>query len=230
MLAPTYAFIVDEFVEKTLSDELTIKLPKQPTIIDEFAQKSIDKDLQINPNEAKIIDDNFAENNKNKNIVVVKKITIDEKLPCVKEKSANFKKTLVVDNENSQPVKIRIKKDFSTNQEIEEGDYIEFETISDVKIQNKTYPAHTTVKARVETISPNKMWGVPADLTVGNFTLDNHSLNGEINKTGANRSLWLYPTVYFTSFFFGAGLLLIPIHGGEAKIKNLDIYTIYYAN
>ena len=61
-----------------------------------------------------------------------------------------------------------------------------------------------------------------------NFSIDGKRLAGEISKTGANRSLWLYPTIYMTTLFFGVGLLLIPIRGGHAKIKPQQTFTVYY--
>ena len=134
----------------------------------------------------------------------------------------------VIDNENLIPIKVRIKNYLSTKQKIDEGDFIEFETITELKVKNKSYPVGTTIKARIETISYNKIWGVPSDLTVGNFSIDNTPLKGEINKTGANRSLWLYPTIYLTGFFFGIGFLLIPIRGGHAKIRPQQVFTVYY--
>ena len=69
--------------------------------------------------------------------------------------------------------------------------------------------------------------GVPADLVIGSFTLNGVPLGGEINKTGANRSLWVYPCMYGTLWFFGIGVLFIPIRGGHAKIKTTETYTLY---
>ena len=69
---------------------------------------------------------------------------------------------------------------------------------------------------------------MPSNLVVGNFTLDDNKLSGEISKTGANRSLWLYPAIYATSWLFGIGLLFIFIRGGHAKIKPNETHTLYY--
>ena len=226
---PAFCAIQDSFVEKTLSKNSQIQKSKIVEIRDTFVEQSIDKNLQTQKTVSNNIIDTFAESNKNKNAYTKPDVNFYEQTVITTKKQIEPKKTIIIsDGKNSIPVRIRIKKRLSTKQKIDEGDYIEFETLSDVKIKNKDYPQGTVVKARVETISQNKMWGVPSDLTVGNFSLDGQKLNGEINKTGANRSLWLYPTVYITTFMFGVGLLLIPIRGGHAKIKPKQIYTVHY--
>lgn len=184
--------------------------PAYCAINDDFADRTLSKELMIQKAKNPIIIDEFAE-------------SMAKKTPQTKAGKALF-------SENKVPIKIRIKKHLSTKHEVDEGDYVEFETLSEVKIKNKVYPRGTTVRARIETISQNKIWGVPSDLVVGNFTIDEKPLYGEISKTGANRSLWLYPTIYTTTFFLGIGLLLIPIRGGHAKITPAQAYTINYIN
>ena len=132
-----------------------------------------------------------------------------------------------MDYNSATAVPVKIKRYFTTRSHIQEGDYIEFATTKDVVIKKKLYPAGTTVKARVETISQNKAMGVPSDLIVGNFSIEGIPLAGEVSKTGANRSFWVYPCTYGFLFFFGAGLLFIPIRGGHAKITKRQTYTLY---
>lgn len=131
----------------------------------------------------------------------------------------------IYENENTTEVKVKIKKNYSTKQKIKEGEYLDFITVKDFSYKDKLYPAGTLVKARVETISLNKIYGVPSDVIVGNFSIDDIPLRGEISKTGANRALWLYPTIEITSWLC-VGLLLIPIRGGHAKIKTKEIFTL----
>ena len=225
---PAYCTINDDFVEKTLPKETKIQKVKKIEIIDSFVEQTLDKNLKTKKTKSNNLVDTFAESNQNKNAYTKPDVNFYEQIVVTTNKKIEPKKTILITDSNSIPVQIRIRKQLSTKQKIDEGDYIEFETISDVKIKNKNYPKGTVIKARVETISQNKMWGVPSDLTVGNFNLDGQKLNGEINKTGANRSLWLYPTVYMTTFMFGAGLLLIPIRGGHAKIKPKQVFTVHY--
>lgn len=224
---PAYCIISDDFVEKTLSKKQKITPAQKPIIKDAFVEQTIGTNLKPKPVKKVIITDSFAQNNKNKNQYTKPKVDFSE------QKVANIKqitqpKIAIVNSENSTPIKIRVKKYISTKQKIDEGEFIEFETLSDVKIKNKMYKAGTTVKARIETISYNKIWGVPSDLIIGNFSLDGKKLTGEISKTGANRSLWLYPTAYITTLFFGLGVFLIPIRGGHAKIKPQQTYNVYY--
>ncbi len=228
LILPGFCTINDEFVEKTLSCDKKIKKIEKPTINDSFVEKSINKNLEIKKAKAVIITDTFAENNKNKNNHTKPTIDLKEDAITISQKQIVQQKTNTFNKEDAIPIKIRIKKYFTTKHKLEEGDFIEFETISETKIKNKTYPIGSTVKARIETISYNKSYGVPSDVVVGNFSIDNISLKGEISRTGANRTLWLYPVSYICTLFFGLGILLLPIRGGHAKIKQKQIYTVYY--
>lgn len=226
---PAFATIKDDFAEKTLSKEMHIKSLQYQNIQDDFVEQTINKTLKPKTLKTVIIEDTFAQKNTNKNQYSKPNVQFDEQLITTSTKTTTPRKILLItEDENSTPIKIRIKKYLSSKHKVDEGDYVEFETVADTIINKKNYPAGTIIKGRIETLSLNKIWGVPSDLTVGNFSIDGKPLNGEISKTGANRSLWLYPTVYMTTFFFGVGLLLIPIRGGHAKIKPQQIYTVYY--
>ena len=222
---PAYGLITDDFAEKTLGKDLKIKKVKKVTIKDEFADKTLDKELQIKNKQIKTITDSFAEKNNGKNPKINNKIEYNEIIPSAKKLSA--KKIVIIDESKMQPVTVNIKKYFTTRQNADEGDYIEFETVNNIKINNKIYPAGTVVLARVETISKNKSVGVPSDLVIGNFSIDGIPLAGEISKTGANRALWVRPCAAAFLLFFGAGLLFLPIRGGHAKIYPSQIYTLY---
>lgn len=125
--------------------------------------------------------------------------------------------------ENRIPVRVRIKNDFTTKTNPKEGTYIEFETVGKVK----SHPIGTTVRGRLETVSQNCMFGVPADVVIGNFEINGKPLSGEIAVQGANRTLWLRPCIFIGTAFGGAGMALSPIRGGHAKIKQKDVYTLY---
>lgn len=226
LCAPAYCAITDDFAEKTLDKNLEIKSHKENVITDDFVQNSLNKNLKIKKNNKKKIYDDFAEKNQNKNPKIKTKIEINETIPSISKKNTN-KKIVVIDDTNMQSVMVNIKEYFTTKQKIDEGDYIEFETLNPIKLQNAVYPAGTTVMARIETLSLNQIWGVPSDLVVGNFSINEIPLAGEISKTGANRSLWVRPCVVSFLLFFGAGLLFIPIRGGHAKITPSETYTLY---
>jgi len=202
-----------------------IFLPAYSAIInDDFVENTLDKNLKIKKYQYYPIVDDFAACNKNSN-PLKKAVSFDEITPRMPEH--RFVRKPVVFDDNYKEVKIRIKDFYTTKSNFQEGEEIEFLTLDDVQIRNKNFPKNSIVKARLETISKNKSFGVPSDVVIGNFMLDNIPLSGEISKTGANRSLWLYPVVYNTVWFFGAGLLLIPIRGGHAKIKPSQIFTLY---
>lgn len=148
----------------------------------------------------------------------------DDFVNATLDKNLKIKKQKETTPNSGIPIQIRIKEDFTTKSKPEEGDFIEFETVEDFK----SFSAGTTVKGRIEFISMNCIWGVPADIVIGNFQIGNIALYGEIHKGGANRIIWLRPATIVGTFFFGAGLALIPIRGGHAKIKPEQIYTVYY--
>ena len=119
------------------------------------------------------------------------------------------------------------RKYHSTRRKLYEGEYIDFVLVEDAKIENKTYQKGTIIKARVETLSKNGAYGVPADLVIGSFTMpDNVVLNGQITKQGANRSLWVYPTGYLLTPILFIGLPIFAIRGGHVKLRPSKVYEI----
>lgn len=222
----TYA-ITDDFVNQTLDKTKPYPNIQRAIIIDEFIETNLEKQNLSYPLKPVITDD-FAEQNTLKNKPLIRHSVVHEFIPQIDENKKHFKKIVVMDKSDYIPIFIRIKHPISTkNRKIDEGDIIDFETTSAVKVQGTTLPKGSTVKARIENISQNGMKGVPADIVIGNFKINNTLLAGEIAKTGANRSLWVYPIGYIGSAFFGAGSLLFFIRGGHAKIKRNEIYTIY---
>ncbi len=132
------------------------------------------------------------------------------------------------------PVKISIVEPLTTKQELLEGQEVKFKVLHDVQAGGqKIIKKDSIVSATLETVSPNKAFGVPADILIDNFnvnSVDNKriKLDGNINKIGANRSLWVYPVGCVGVPFFGAGLLLFPVRGGHAKLKTTDVFEFYY--
>lgn len=129
------------------------------------------------------------------------------------------------------PVKLKVAQYISTKQGLNEGSSLIFYTYEDAKLPNGVViPKNSEVSARLETVAKNGAMGVPADMIVSNFTLQNYQnikLVGTIEKTGANRALWVYPVGYAGIYFFGLGLLLFAVRGGHAKMKPGEIYTVY---
>lgn len=223
-ISPVFS-ITDDFAEKTLDKNLKIREYKKVDITDDFVEQSLYMCSKPLIRKYKLIIDDFAENNKTKNTYSKKTVSYDEIIPEVK--TLFKRKVVVIDPDEMISIPVRIKNNFSTKQKVQEGDYLEFETTKDIVLNNKNYPAGTTVKARIENITMNEPLGVPATLAVENFSLDGIPLAGEIHKTGANRTLWVYPCMVSTLWFFGAGALFFPIMGGHAKILREQIYTLY---
>ncbi len=200
-------------------------LPSSGMIEDEFVESTLSKDLKIRKYQPPKIEDDFVEN---RNYTSVKKqnVRIIEILPNADSKIVQ--RTYHMITENDIPVRICIREKFSTKQKREEGQIIEFETLDEVKIKNKIYPAGTVVKARIENISMNSTWGAPADFIIGNFSLDEKPLFGEVTKIGANRAIWLHPLAVAAAPLFGTGIWLMFIRGGHAKIKPKEVFTVYF--
>ena len=188
-------------------------------IEDDFVNCTLDKNLKIKPRVYSFIEDDFVENSKNKSFKK-KKVVIEEVLPTHKS-SFSRKVFEICEFDNSIPIFIKIKNNLTTKQKPEEGEMIEFETVKEFKIKNKTYPEGTV-------INPNYTMGIPADIVIGNFNLEGKLLRGEISKTGANRALWVKPVSFVGSILFGSGALLILIRGGHAKVNQNEIFTVYY--
>ena len=221
----SFASAINDNLVELLDKNLKIQKVKQEPIVDDFANKTLDLNLKIKQGKEVVIIDNLAEK-LNKNL----KIEKENQRLVVDSFALNLNKT----NKNGADIKYdgdKIKvsplKYYTTRKELFEGKIIDFILVEDVKINNKLYKKGTLIKARVETLSQNSAYGVPADLVIGNFTLPNNFiLHGNITKQGANRAIWVYPTGYILMPFFFIGLLIFPIRGGHAKLKPEKVYDI----
>ena len=194
-------------------------------VIEDDLEKYLDKNLKIKEYKYQnIYDENLPKISNEKRGVLV---DFEEFFP--KNPSHFVKKKVIIDGiSGSTTIKIKIKNYLTTKSFPKEGEIAEFETVEDIKIGNVLYKKGTTIKGRIENISQNESYGVPAEMILSNFKLGEISLAGDIEKAGANRTLWLRPVVWVTSSFFGAGYLLIPIRGGHAKIRPEEVFEIYY--
>ena len=226
---PAYCLINDDFTENSLDKNLQIKQKKYVEIEYTFVEKSLDKNLKVKEFQREnTITDTFAEKNRAKNSKNKPIVVLNEQLPKINENKVVHKKIVVIDENDFLKIPVKIKNDFSTKQRVNNGDYLEFETLSEIKIEDKIYPKGTLIKGKIENVSMNDTVGVPANLTVGSFFIDDYPLQGEINKKGANRTVWIYPSMFVCNIFFGLGLLLPLIRGGHAKINSDETYTLYY--
>ncbi len=130
------------------------------------------------------------------------------------------------------PVQLKIIKNLTTKNNILEGDKILFKTIKDVSLNGIILPKGTQIIGRVETISASDKMGCPANIVIDNFYVKNNPeicFYGNVTKTGANRSIWVYPLYQAGNLmFYVAGFAFVPIHGGHAKVLTTDTFTVFY--
>ncbi len=154
---------------------------------------------------------------KNIDLSKVRKITSKNKY--------DFTKKLV-------PIQIKISEQLKSTREILEGSTIPFIAQHDFEINGKKFAKGTKIIGRVETISDSDKMGTPESIKIGNFYIPDEEeidLSGSISKTGANRSIWVYPLYQAGNIcFYVAGFVFVPIHGGRAKLLTSESFTLFY--
>ena len=199
-------------------------------ITDDLANK-LDRNLKIEKVKIQKIEDEFVQSSLNSNLKIEKNKKVyyeDDLLKYIdKTKLKPIVKNKIDFNFEEGKIKVSPLKYQTTRVGLYEGGDIDFALAQDTNIKNNFYKKGTIVKARVETLSKNMAYGVPADLVVGNFTLPNGVvLSGQIERQGANRAIWVYPIGYMLTPFFLMGVLLYPIRGGHAKLYPSKIYEV----
>lgn len=229
--------IIPHFVKETapITDELVVPYEQSGKILKIWARKnaennsaSIDDELVtprfvsnaggvsiLKQHHKKHIEDNFIKNNPNK-----------DDIGKVNTKTGyDFSKSQI-------PVQLKIIKKLTTKNDIVEGNSVLFKTLKEICINGITLPKGTQVVGRVETVSESDKMGTPANIIVDNFYVKDHPeicFYGNVSKTGANRSIWVYPLYQAGNIMlYVAGFVFVPIHGGHAKLLTSDTYTVYY--
>lgn len=133
------------------------------------------------------------------------------------------------------PLKISIIESIKSEQDIYEGQIVQFKIVEDVFDGRKIIIKKGTIcTARVETIIKNGMNGIPESIILGNFKIseiDSNKLQKEYEKFGIDLSLVVYPIKWLLTPFPPTGTLTNFIKGGHAKITQNQIITInYYPN
>lgn len=232
-ILPVYATekapIVDEIIEPFQQAGQTLIL---------WAQKKGEK--ISTPIEDELITSNFKKKNstplflkKQKNLIedTFVKNSIDLKnLTLLKRKNIyDFSKEQV-------PVELKVIRNLSTKRELKEGQVIVFKTIKDVVINGKVLPRGTKVSGKVEMVSESDKMGTPFNIVIDNFNIKNPenvnetiNFHGTISKSGANRSMWVYPLYQAGNLvLYVAGFAFVPIHGGHAKLLTNETYTVFF--
>ena len=130
------------------------------------------------------------------------------------------------------PIQIKIAEHLKSTRQILEGSTIPFIAQHDFEINGKKYAKGTEILGRVETISESDKMGTPESIMISNFYIPDSKeidLSGSISKTGANRSLWVYPLYQAGNIcLYVAGFVFVPIHGGRAKLLTSESFTVFY--
>lgn len=240
----SYELINDSLVEKTLENKkLSVETYQQQTIEDAFVNTTL---KNVNPKiESTVlpINDSFVEKTlsaEKYSLPTLKKSFIQDEFVIKSLKDCPQIEISKSTNYNFEsikriPIKVKIINNITTKMPLREGQELDFKVLNDVKLDTSTtIKKDSIVKARVETISLNQAFGVPADIVIEGFVAKSTNqtdinLEGSVHKIGANRSLWVYPVGYgCTVLFCGAGVVLFAIRGGHAKIKATDTYEVYY--
>ena len=130
------------------------------------------------------------------------------------------------------PIQIQLAQRIKTKGLLE-GSTIPFVATHDFEINGKTFKKGTTVLGRVETLSESDKMGVPETLKIDNFYIEDDgqeiNLSGSVSKTGANRSIWVYPLYQAGNIaLYAAGFVFVPIHGGRAKLSTKESFIVFF--
>ena len=186
------------------------------------------------PIEDELIDGDFISNASN--IAIEKKEHPDdlffEKIIDPSKVKKILPKTKYDFTKQQIPIHIQLAQKLKTRGLLE-GSVIPFIATHDFEIKGKTFKKGTTVLGRVETLSASDKMGVPETLKIDNFYIEDGNeeinLHGSVSKTGANRSIWVYPLYQAGNItFYVAGFVFVPIHGGRAKISTTESFTVFF--
>lgn len=131
------------------------------------------------------------------------------------------------------PIKLQISKAITTkNNEISEGQLIDFVVREDVKYNHKVViPKGTKVTAVVQTYQSRGMNGIPGIIVLDNFKIpnvNNSRLKSIYIKRGQDRSYIVFPIKWALTLIPFAGYSTNLILGGHAQIKKKHNVIIYY--
>lgn len=191
-------------------------------------------DYNYIPIEDELIDENFI--SKSSNFILPKKEYFDEYFI---EKQVDLSKVRHIKPKTNYdftkqqiPINIQFAKHIKSTKELTEGSDIPFLATHDFEIKGKKFKKGTTIFGRVETISASDKMGTPESIQISNFYIPDEeeiNLSGSFSKTGANRSIWVYPLYQAGNItFYVAGFVFVPIHGGRVKLSANESFTIFY--
>lgn len=226
--------IKDELVEATLKNKnLKIEKYQKPYFNDdltqflEYVEKPVVKDPFIHNKDTFYLN-SVKKPYINKDVVIenedIKNLSYDRINILDNVNSANFQDTLSV-------LTIKPTKRITANK-CKLGQYVEFQTVGNIKFKNHLIKDGTPIIGRITNITPNGFAGTPGDITVERFQFKDKSrrnikIEGIIEKHGANRSVWVIPLVSTGNIFTGiGGYVFYVIKGGHAMLKTRDNFEL----
>ena len=127
---------------------------------------------------------------------------------------------------------ININKNIKSEEELYEGQIVEFRLLKHVVYNNKILAKRgEIIPARVKMIISSGMNGIPASIIFENFQFKNikpSQLNDLYEVYGQDRSLIVFPLKWALTILPPTGSLTNFIKGGHAKLKTNKTITIYY--
>lgn len=133
---------------------------------------------------------------------------------------------------NFVPIKMSVLKEYSSKEDIFEGQEVELRVLRDAYFRNcLIVKKGTIVKAKIETVITKGMNGFPAEIVLDDFKIPNvkdSQLMSTYIKTGKNYALLVYPLKWALTPIPFVGSLTNLIMGGEAKIKKDDIIVVKF--
>lgn len=130
------------------------------------------------------------------------------------------------------PFQIKIMEEIKSEQDVFEGQVINFKIAKDVVYKNKIiFKRGTLVSAKVSLIATSGMNGIPASILFSDFYIEGYSKN-KFTPTyevfGQDRSLFVFPLKWALTILPPTGSFTNFIKGGHAKIKPKNTITIFY--
>lgn len=136
------------------------------------------------------------------------------------------------ENTDIVPVKLSIVNEIKSEQDLYEGQEVEFRLVKSVIYNNKIIAKRgTIVKANVKMIIASGMNGIPASIIFENFKIQGiarHKLTDSYEVYGQDRSLFVFPLKWALTPLPPTGSLTNFIKGGHAKLKPNKTITLYY--
>ncbi len=134
---------------------------------------------------------------------------------------------------DSVPIKLSTLETLSTRDKtLHDAQEIQLVVTSDAYYKDRLIVKKgDAVSAKIETVIPSGMNGIPYYIYIGEFkfkNLDSSKLLCHYSKGGVNRMYWVLPLKWALTFLPPTGSLTNFIKGGHARITPKDTITVHY--